>query len=207
MGAAPLAAGAWNAEEMLRAARSHGPQALAGTRALQAVLAAVGAEPDDKRLSAINRFFNLRIAFATDLEVWGEQDYWASPLELLGKGRGDCEDYVIGKYFSLIAAGTAPATLRLVYVRATLTQAGRPSTVSAHMVLAYSAQPGDDPLILDNLVADIWPASRRTDLAPVFSFNAEGLWQGVDGRSTGDPRARLSRWRELLAKVHKEGFE
>ena len=45
-------------------------------------------------------------------------DYWASPLETLDKGRGDCEDYAIAKYFSLLAAGVPVARLRLVYVRA-----------------------------------------------------------------------------------------
>jgi predicted transglutaminase-like cysteine proteinase len=61
-------------------------------------------------------------------------------------------------------------------------------------------------LILDNLVTSVRPASRRPDLTPVFSFNTEGLWQGVGGRSEGDPQARLSRWRLVLAKARNEGF-
>jgi len=192
---------------MLHAAQAHGPQALAGARALQGVLAALEGQDDDQRLVAINRFFNNRIVFTPDAEVWGMEDYWASPLEMLGKGRGDCEDYVIAKYFSLIAAGTSPARLRLVYVRATL-GAGQPgSSVLAHMVLSYAATPDADPLILDNLLGDIRPASRRPDLVPVFSFNGEGLWEGVNGRSAGDPVARLSRWRQVLAKVREEGFQ
>ena len=201
-------AAAWDRDVMLRAAQAQGPHAVAGARALQAVLVSAAAQDDAHRLVAINRFFNSRIVFTSDMEVWGEEDHWASPLEMLGKGRGDCEDYVIGKYFSLIAAGTLPSRLRLVYVRATLGQIGQPgASILAHMVLAYSVAPGDDPLILDNLITDIRPASRRPDLAPVFSFNAEGLWQGVSGRSAGDPLARLSRWRELLARVRSEGFQ
>jgi len=208
---ASFAAVAWNRDAMLRAAHAQGPQAVAGTRALQALLVSEAAQDDPHRLAAINRFFNSRIVFTSDMEVWGQEDYWASPLEMLGKGRGDCEDYVIGKYFSLIAAGTLPSRLRLVYVRATLAQAAESgpagASILAHMVLAYSARPGDDPLILDNLITDIRPASRRSDLMPVYSFNAEGLWQGVNGRSAGDPLARLSRWRGLLAKVRSEGFQ
>ena len=75
------------------------------------------------------------------------------------------------------------------------------------MVLAYYATPGAEPLILDNLIGDIRPASRRGDLEPVFSFNGEGLWQGVGAQSAGDPVARLSRWREVLAKARAEGFQ
>jgi predicted transglutaminase-like cysteine proteinase len=91
--------------------------------------------------------------------------------------------------------------LRLVYVRA---QIGGDSV--AHMVLAYYAQPGAEPLILDNLVGSVRPASRRPDLTPVFSFNSEGLWNGVGTHSAGDAQARLSRWREVMAKAKAEGF-
>jgi predicted transglutaminase-like cysteine proteinase len=195
---------AWDADVMLRAAKPLGPQAVAGARALQAVLASAATQDEPARLEAINQFFNRRIMFASDQEVWGQEDYWATPLEMMGKGRGDCEDYVIGKYFSLAATGMPISRLRLVYVRATI--GGPGGEVVAHMVLAYYAVPGAEPLILDNLIGEIRPASRRTDLEPVFSFNGEGLWQGVGAQSAGDPIARLSRWREVLAKSRAEGF-
>ena len=111
---------AWDADTMLRAAQAQGPQALAGARALQSVLAGLNGQDDAAKLAAINQFFNRRIVFTSDIEVWGQVDYWASPLEMLAKGRGDCEDYVIGKYFSLVVAGVPVSRLRLVYVRATI---------------------------------------------------------------------------------------
>ena len=200
-----LAPRAWDADTMLRAAQAQGPQALAGARALQGVLAGMNGQDEPAKLAAINQFFNRRVMFATDQEVWGQLDYWASPLEMLAKGRGDCEDYVIGKYFSLLVAGVPVSRLRLVYVRATI--GGPGGETVAHMVLAYYATPGAEPLILDNLIGDIRPASRRPDLEPVFSFNGEGLWQGVGAQSAGDPVARLSRWREVLAKARAEGFQ
>lgn len=202
-----LMASALDRDAMLRAAQTHGPLAVSGARALQAVLTTLVGKDDATRLATINRFFNERIAFTSDMEVWGVEDYWASPLEMLGKGRGDCEDYVIGKYFSLIAAGMPPAHLRLVYVRATQTPVGRPVVVLAHMVLAYAQAPGDDPLILDNLIDEIRPASHRPDLTPVFSFNDVGLWKGVNGPSAGNPLSRLSLWRDVVAKVSTEGFQ
>ena len=200
-----LAPRAWDADTMLRAALAQGPQALAGARALQLALSGLSGQDDAARLAAVNQFFNRRVVFASDAEVWGQTDYWASPLETLAKGRGDCEDYVIAKYFSLVAMGMPVARLRLVYVRA---QVGGPGgEVLAHMVLAYYAAAGAEPLILDNLIGEIRPASRRPDLEPVFSFNGEGLWQGVGTQSAGDPVSRLSRWREVLAKAHAEGFQ
>ena len=200
-----LAPRAWDADTMLRAAQAQGPQALAGARALQATLAGLNGRDDATKLAAVNQFFNRRIVFTSDQEVWGQVDYWASPLEMLAKGRGDCEDFVIGKYFSLLVSGVPVQHLRLVYVRATIGGAGGETV--AHMVLAYYATPGAEPLILDNLIGEIRPASRRPDLEPVFSFNGEGLWQGVGSQSAGDPVARLSRWREVLAKVRAEGFQ
>jgi predicted transglutaminase-like cysteine proteinase len=195
---------AFDADRLLAAAQRLGPQAQSGARALQGMLASSAALGEEARLAAVNQFFNRRILFRDDAETWGQADYWASPLEVLDKGQGDCEDYAIAKYFSLVATGVPASKMRLVYVRA---QIGGPGgAVQAHMVLAYYAQPSAEPLILDNLVSELRPASRRPDLAPVFSFNAEGLWQGTGATSAGDPVARLSRWRELLAKVRAEGL-
>jgi hypothetical protein len=93
----------------------------------------------------------------------------------------------------------------MVYVRA---QIGGPGGAEvAHMVLAYYASAGAEPVILDSLIGDVRPASRRPDLAPVFSFNGEGLWQGVGSQSAGDPLARLSRWRDVITKARAEGFQ
>jgi predicted transglutaminase-like cysteine proteinase len=192
---------AWDSEPMHQAARRLGPGAEAALLPLQALLRDAAAMDDAARLQTVNDFFNRRIAYATDTVVWREEDYWATPLETLAQGRGDCEDYAIAKYASLLAAGVAPQRLRLVYVRA---QIG--AQAQAHMVLAYQPADGAEPMILDNLRSDIMPASQRPDLTPVFSFSTEGLWQGNGGASAGDPLARLSRWRMVWAKTRAEGF-
>jgi predicted transglutaminase-like cysteine proteinase len=207
LGALLLATGghAWDRDRMTAAAQRTGPRALAAAKALQTLLAEAPAGDEPALLAAVNEFFNRRVLFVDDAAVWGQDDYWASPLETLEKGRGDCEDYAIAKYFSLLAAGVPVNKLRLVYVRA---QVGGPGgVVQAHMVLAWYAQPGAEPLILDNLIGEVRPASRRPDLTPVFSFNSDGLWQGASGAAAGDPTARLSRWREVLAKARAEGFQ
>jgi len=195
---------AWDSDRMGAAARRAGAKAAAGVALLQPLLRQAAEMDERTRIVAINQFFNRRIVFRDDIEAWGQIDYWASPLEAMQKGEGDCEDYAIGKYFSLLAAGTPMERLRMVYVRAQLGAPGGPT--QAHMVLAYYASPDADPLILDNLVSDVRPASRRPDLTPVFSFNSEGLWEGVGGRRAGEPVSRLSRWREVLAKAREEGF-
>ena len=205
LGLAILLSQAADADAMLRAAQSRGPQAVVAVQALQTLLARLDAQDEQAKLVAVNDFFNRRIVFANNHDVWSDADHWASPLESLAMGRGDCKGYVIGKYFSLMLAGVPMAKLRLVYVRAELGGHGGESL--AHMVLAYYAAPGAEPLILDNLLGEIRGATRRPDLSPVFSFNGEGLWRGVGAQGLGDPAARLSRWREVLAKAHAEGFQ
>ncbi|WP_290645327.1 transglutaminase-like cysteine peptidase [Aquabacterium sp.] len=192
---------AFESPRVLTAAQKMGPATVARAQALLQEIAEVSSQDDETRLRAINTFFNRQILYRDDRETWGVVDYWASPLETLSKGQGDCEDYAIGKYFSLIAAGIPSVKMRMVYVRA---QVG--GSIQAHMVLAYYPEPNAEPLILDNLITEIRPASRRPDLAPVFSFNAEGLWQGVGGSNAGDPSARLSRWRDVFAKAKAEGW-
>lgn len=163
---------------------------------------------DAERLKRTNDFFNRNITFGDDAAVWAQEDYWATPLESLGKGAGDCEDFVIAKYFTLKEMGVESSKLRLIYVRAK-TGATDSTALQAHMVLAYYARPEAEPLVLDNLIADIRPAARRPDLVPVFSFNSEGIFTGVSGKDT-TPAAgtgRLSRWEDLLKRTRAEGFE
>jgi predicted transglutaminase-like cysteine proteinase len=179
-----------------------GAQAEAGLQQLRALLQRARALDPVAQLHAINRFFNRHIEFATNEQTWGQVDYWASPLESLHKRRGDCEDYAIAKYVSLLAVGMPVARLRLVYARTQLDD----GPAQAHMVLAHYPGASGQTLILDNLVDEVLPASRRSDLAPVFSFNSDGLWQGVGTVGAGDPVVRLTRWRQLLVKVRAEGF-
>jgi len=200
-GLLPEPAQALDRQQVLESAARFNPRTVAEAQQLLQMIERAGAVEELPRLSLVNSFVNKHLAFRDDSEVWGLPDFWASPLESLDKGRGDCEDYAIAKYFSLLNSGTPVAKLRMVYVRAQL--GGR---TLAHMVLAYYAEPGAEPLILDNLVPEVRPASQRSDLQPVFSFNGEGLWQGVGATSAGDPLARLSQWRDLLSKARAEGF-
>ncbi|WP_342618643.1 transglutaminase-like cysteine peptidase [Rhodoferax sp. GW822-FHT02A01] len=157
---------------------------------------------ENDKLNKVNTFFNRRILYKTDMEVYKVEDYWATPLEFMGHGAGDCEDFVIAKYMTLRALGVPNERLRLVYVRY---QTGNTAPI-AHMVLGYYAQPTEEPVILDNMVTSIRPASMRTDLTPVYSFNSDGLWVGGATTSSADPTTRLSRWRDVLERMRQDGL-
>lgn len=167
-------------------------------------------ESEVEKINGVNDFFNRRIAFLDDIDTWGQKDYWATPLETLGRAKGDCEDFAIAKYFSLLILNVPPDRMRITYVRARI--GGPQSSVSqAHMVLGYYPDPNSEPLILDNLLNDIRPATHRPDLTPVFSFNSDGLWVGSTvappgSRANESSTSRLSRWRDLLARMQTDGF-
>lgn len=156
--------------------------------------------PEDEQLRLINRFFNHQLSFEDDWFTWHQSDYWATPVEALLKGAGDCEDYALAKYFSLRSLGVDSEKLRLTYVKS---RRGK----QPHMILAYYPYPGADPLILDNLTDDIRSASQRQDPNPVYAFNAEGLYLTGGGahRSNVAPK-QLSRWQDVLKKMRTEGF-
>jgi hypothetical protein len=71
------------------------------------------------------------------------------------------------------------------------------------MVLTYYSESGAEPLVLDNLIDSIDPASRRTDLMPIFSFNGAGLWTAKErgkGKMAGTAD-RLKPWQGLMQKM------
>lgn len=153
---------------------------------------------ESEKLRRVNEFFN-GARFMSDQELYGVEDYWATPEEFIAHDAGDCEDFAIAKYFTLKAMGIEPAKLRITYVKAlTLDQ--------AHMVLAYYPSPDAEPLILDNLNQLIKPASERPDLRPVYSFNTEALWLSrtrSEQVQTGNP-AQLQQWRQVVARLGPE---
>ncbi|GAC31130.1 transglutaminase-like cysteine peptidase [Paraglaciecola polaris] len=174
-------------------------------RELQKMLEGLHNASEIDKVNTVNTFFDNQLTYQTDIALWHEKDYWATPLETLGKGRGDCEDYAIIKYFMLRYLGVAESQLRLVYVKARI-GGPRSKITQAHMVLSYYLPKQSEPLILDSLLADVVPASQRPDLLPVFSFNTQGLWAKGSTNSVASPTARLSRWRNALDKIKLEGI-
>jgi len=154
-----------------------------------------GSLDERSKLQAVNDFINRSVNYATDREIWGADDYWATPLETLSRGRGDCEDFAIGKYFSLVQMGVPSEKLRLTFVKAL-------SLNQAHMVLAYYPSQTEQPLILDNLEPRIKPATERRDLLPVYAFNNHGIFlaKAPQQKSAQSPQL-LSRWSDVSERV------
>jgi predicted transglutaminase-like cysteine proteinase len=196
----------FNLSKLTESARPYGPQAVKDVENMTLLISHLESVDEKEKIKQVNEFFNQHIRyFDDDINIWGKSDYWATPIESLGKQRGDCEDFSIAKYL-VLKQFIPDDKLRLTYVRA---QIGGPHSkiFLAHMVLIYYETPTAEPLILDNLISEIRPASRRKDLRPIFGFNSEGLWLGSDKEDKGNSVAHLSRWREVLKRAKDEGIE
>ena len=86
---------------------------------------------DIDKLEKVNQFFNL-FRFIDDQTLWGDSNYWASPMEFIGANGGDCEDFSIAKYFTLLQLGIPEDKLRITMVKAT-------SLNQYHICLLYTS--------------------------------------------------------------------
>jgi predicted transglutaminase-like cysteine proteinase len=121
--------------------------------------------PPREQMQAVNAWANAR-PYVEDIVNWGVADYWETPGQFLARG-GDCEDYAIFKYFSLLRLGFSPDDLRIVVVDDTRLKA-------FHAVLAVRAN--GETWLLDSQIAQVEPLDAATQYAPIYSLNARGWW-------------------------------
>ncbi|UCD66930.1 MAG: transglutaminase-like cysteine peptidase [Deltaproteobacteria bacterium] len=201
IGIAPIITGEnfqLSSELLNKAESKYGKDARSLLVAWEEIIIQDTSQTDLEKLERVNDFFN-QMEFVDDTIHWGEKDYWATPIEFLGTQGGDCEDFSIAKYFTLKAMGIDEEKLNLTYVKAL-------NYNVHHMVLTYFSAPGAEPLVLDNLVGEIKPASKRTDLIPIYSFNGTGLWlakQRGRGKLAGSS-SRLQRWQDLIQRMSED---
>lgn len=124
--------------------------------------------PAPEQLARINRYGNDH-PYVSDRDNYGREDYWAVPREFLPRG-GDCEDFVLAKYFSLRLLGYAVDELRVVVVQDTNLRV-------PHAVLAVDR--GGETWILDNQVQQVRPHRDIVHYAPVYSINDRQWWLHV----------------------------
>ncbi|MCK7632034.1 transglutaminase-like cysteine peptidase [Shewanella sp. JNE10-2] len=171
--------------------KHYGERAGMRAKAWFKVLSEASTLDEKEKLLKVNNFFNL-FRFVDDIKLWGESNYWATPMEFIGVNGGDCEDFSIAKYFTLLQLGVPEDKMRITMVKAT-------SVNQYHMVLAYYETPSAVPLVLDNLDHEIKPATKRKDLLPVYSFNGKQLWLNKEqGRGVlAGSSTRLEKWNDL----------
>ncbi|MCG3665918.1 transglutaminase-like cysteine peptidase [Aliarcobacter butzleri] len=152
----------------------------------------------NKKLTQINLFINGSLA-KFDNASMGIDDYWMTPKEFFIKGHGDCEDYVIAKYFTLLELGVKKENL----YPAIVSVKGSPGF---HLVLLYVEDKNKSPLVLDNLSFKILPFSKRTDLTPIAAFNeidSYTLTREKFLQKANVDWGKENKWEKLLNRVYK----
>ena len=179
--------------------KEHGKEAKERIVNLVKLLNQLHKKTDLQKLEAINDFFNT-ITYNNDIKIWNVKDYWATREEFLSLAVGDCEDYVIAKYFSLRQLNISDDKIFLSYVKAIKYK-------QSHMVLTYFKTKNSVPLILDNIIKEILPANKRKDLRPLFNFNGEKIYMAKQrglGRVVPKGKVNLKKWTDLILKIKRE---
>lgn len=117
------------------------------------------------QIEAVNQWANAK-PYVEDWVNWHVADYWETPGEFIAKG-GDCEDYAIAKYFSLIRLGFAASDLRIVVVSDSTTH-------GFHAVLAVRLDGAD--WLMDNFLPAVVPMESQPQYTAVYSLNQQGWW-------------------------------
>lgn len=99
---------------------------------------------------------------------------WSSPKQFLINGFGDCEDYVIAKYFTLLKLGFDKKRFYLSVVKVK-------GSYGYHMVLIYKNEK-NEALVLDNLSWKVLPLTKRDDLKFEYAFNEFGSFK-IDNKN------------------------
>lgn len=188
-------------ETMQRAEKKYGGFVRNRYQAYNDLLKAAKDKKEEEKLVLVNDFFN-DVGYQSDRKNWKQKDYWATPLEFLGKDKGDCEDYVIAKLFALKALGVSSDKLFMTYVKSSRFKA-------PHMVLTYFSSADAQPLILDNTNFKVFPASQRQDLRPIYNFNGDSLYlsrkKGKGKQVTIHPKTH-QKWDTLIQRIQRNAL-
>ncbi|MDQ1267742.1 MAG: hypothetical protein QG560_385 [Campylobacterota bacterium] len=152
--------------------------------------------PQDEQLLRVNFYLN-QLPFKPDIINNNNSDQWGTPKEFLACGYGDCEDYAIIKYFTLLKLGFEKEKLFI-------TTSHEKYSAQAHMVLSYFKSKNEPPLILDSISYKVLDLGKRVDLEAKIFINENGSYK-IDGENNlikvGDAPQKF---KELLEKIRKE---
>ena len=126
-------------------------------------------------LDEVNRLVNASIEPATDIDLYGVEEYWTLP-----SNRGDCEDYALLKRQILIRRGWPVSSLLITVVK--------DEKGDGHAILTARVAQGD--FILDNKVATVkpWHATGYEFIMRQSYINPR-IWMSLDPKEAQAPVA------------------
>lgn len=143
--------------------------------ALSHLVQEIKAKPFLQKLDAINRAVNRSVTYMSDRANYRRLDVWATPMQIIDRGRGDCEDYAILKMAALNAAGVPLTSMSVVVLQ-------DQSRSLFHAVLAVSTTKGH--YILDNLHDRVMKDTALPNYLPLYSLSGQRSW--IHGKERDD---------------------
>ena len=152
--------------------------------------------PKEQQLIRVNAYLN-QLLPQVDMLNQNKIDHWETPKEFLTCGYGDCEDYAIIKYFTLLKLGFSKDKLYITTVR-------EEYSGGYHMVLSYFQKKGKAPLILDNLSFRVLDLTTREDLKVDIYMNEKGTYKITRNNKLIKTGNAHKKFKELLQRIKKE---
>lgn len=130
------------------------------------MIESIRSRPLGEQLKVVNKWANEH-PYIVDQLNWGTEDYWETPNEFMTVS-GDCEDYAIAKYYSLLELGIPENALRIIIVQ-DLNLGG-----IIHAILGVYED--GKLIILDNQIQQVMPAVKIYHYRPIYALNASSWW-------------------------------
>ena len=149
-------------------------------------VAELSTQPAINQLHLTNRFFNQNLRYKGEIG-----DRWLLLNDFLNAGEGDCEDFAIGKYQTLLAKGFSPEEFNFIY-------AIQNGSGQAHIALLHKPSKS----LLDSITNKVASLEERTDLTPIIAFTAKTyeLFSSQEPLSRAEFNS-LIQWQKVLKKA------
>lgn len=126
------------------------------------ILDVINSEENElNKVRMVNFFFNNSFSYQKDITLYKKKDFWATRKDFFLKGKGDCEDFVIAKYFTLLDLGVKKENLLVMYS----TYKGQ-----EHLVLAYKNK--TELFYLDNNENKLFKKNDNKKLKQKYVINS-----------------------------------
>lgn len=112
-------------------------------------------------LRKVNNEYN-SIQYEFDIDLYGEEEYWATPAEFMANNAGDCEDYALAKYYALRELGWPEDEMSVIVL-------WNENTNIHHAILLVEYD--GEEWILDNEYRSLMRPTELSHYTPLYAIN------------------------------------
>ena len=116
-------------------------------------------------IARVHDFVDSSIREVRDNVIYGVEERWAYPGQVLDRMAGDCEDHAILKWAFLHAMGYSDFVIATVYDL---------SQKEGHAVLVHLSENGN--VVMDNLVRNPYYDHHKTGFIPQYAYGLSRNW-------------------------------